>query len=136
MSSQQLPLTVQDDIQAKTRQPKQGISTYFNPRRIRLWILLVCVFMSTVALMKYNNRYSQKAKKILKEYKLKPFKIVEVDKRDDDYEIKMALKDISDRETFPNIFINGQTLGGSDNLEELHNRGELERILADNHLLI
>jgi hypothetical protein len=28
-----------------------------------------------------DNRYSQKAKKILKEYKLKPFKIVEVDLR-------------------------------------------------------
>jgi hypothetical protein len=57
MSSQQLPLTVQDDIQAKTKQPKQGISTYFNPRRIRLWILLACVFMSTVALMKYSGNY-------------------------------------------------------------------------------
>ena len=57
MSSQQLPLTVQDDIQVKTRQTKERISTYFNPRRIRLWILLACVFMSTVALMKYSGTF-------------------------------------------------------------------------------
>jgi glutaredoxin len=55
---------------------------------------------------------------------------------DDDYQVKMALKEISGRETFPNIFLNGQTLGGSDDLEELHKTGQLTALLDENQLLV
>jgi glutaredoxin len=48
----------------------------------------------------------------------------------------MVLKEISGRETFPNIFLNGQTLGGSDDLEELHESGQLAALLNENQLLI
>ncbi|RCH98737.1 hypothetical protein CU098_001506, partial [Rhizopus stolonifer] len=81
------------------------------------------------------DRYSQRAKKILKTYQLKPFKIVEVDLRDDDYQVKMTLKEISGRETFPNIFIQGKTIGGCDDLERLHETGELKNVFMENHLL-
>ncbi|EIE83925.1 hypothetical protein RO3G_08630 [Rhizopus delemar RA 99-880] len=139
-NNNQLPLTVQDDIEAKERySSKQRASNYCNSRRIRLWTLLFCAFLSTFALLKYSgidyNKYSQRAKKILKSYNLKPFKVVEVDLREDDDEVKMALKEISNRDTFPNIFINGQTIGGCDDLEKLHEAGELKALLFNSHLL-
>ncbi|CAO3689685.1 unnamed protein product [Rhizopus stolonifer] len=166
--SNTLPLTVQDDIEAKERYSNKQ-RTYCSSRRLRLWTLLICVFLSTAALIKYSGidykayspvmvtedqellndieqhplivysktycPYSQRAKKILKTYQLKPFKIVEVDLRDDDYQVKMALKEISDRETFPNIFIQGKTIGGCDDLERLHETGELKNVFMENHLL-
>lgn len=48
----------------------------------------------------------------------------------------MVLKEISARETFPNIFLNGKTLGGSDDLEELHETGKLEILLNQHQLLV
>lgn len=54
---------------------------------------------------------------------------------DDDYQVKMTLKEISGRETFPNIFLNGITLGGSDDLESLHESGQLLLLLKENQLL-
>lgn len=58
-----------------------------------------------------------------------------INKPDDDYQVKMVLKEISGRETFPNIFLNGKSIGGSDTLEELHETGELKTLLQDHHLL-
>jgi glutaredoxin len=55
---------------------------------------------------------------------------------DDDYQVKMVLKEISGRETFPNIFLNGKSIGGSDNLEELHETGQLQLLLTENQLLL
>lgn len=62
-NNNQLPLTVQDDIEAKERySSKQRASNYCNSRRIRLWTLLFCAFLSTFALLKYSgidyNKYS------------------------------------------------------------------------------
>lgn len=43
----------------------------------------------------------------------------------------MVLKEISARDTFPNIFLHGKTLGGSDDLELLHESGKLKKLLKD-----
>ncbi|KAI8636350.1 thioredoxin-like protein [Parasitella parasitica] len=81
--------------------------------------------------------YSKKAKRILSSYNLKePLEVVEVDLRDDDYQVKMALNEISGRATFPNIFLNGQTIGGADDLEELHESGQLASLLRKSQLLL
>ncbi|KAI9255500.1 thioredoxin-like protein [Sporodiniella umbellata] len=178
-----LPLTIQDDIEAKEKLVhKQRVNC--SSRRFRLWFLLIFVFVFSVGLVKYsgfnynratsialtenqiikNNQktpqlllreeliqdttdhplvvysktycpYSQKAKKILKSYGLKPFKVVEVDLRKDDYEVKMALQEISGRATFPNIFLQGKTIGGCDDLEILHESGRLRNMLMQANLL-
>ncbi|KAI9338891.1 thioredoxin-like protein [Pilaira anomala] len=76
--------------------------------------------------------YSLKAKRILGTYQFSsPLKVIEVDLRDDDYQVKMVLKEISARDTFPNIFLLGKTLGGSDDLELLHETGKLKKLLKD-----
>lgn len=81
--------------------------------------------------------FSKKAKRILGLYNLKnELQVVEVDLREDGYDVKMILKQISGRDTFPNTFLNGQTLGGSDDLERLHETGQLQALLNENQLLL
>ncbi|KAG2221812.1 hypothetical protein INT45_013308 [Circinella minor] len=80
--------------------------------------------------------YSRKAKEILNEYPLKiPFYVVEVDLRDDAMEIKKLLGEHTQLDTFPNIFINGGSIGGATELSRLDKSGRLEEILKENNLL-
>ena len=46
-------------------------------------------------------------------------------------EIRETLPDYSNWPTFPQIFVNGQLVGGCDIIHELRDSGELEKILAD-----
>ena len=48
-----------------------------------------------------------------------------------DPEIRAQLPRHSNWPTFPQLFIEGELLGGSDITVELHEQGELERIVAD-----
>ena len=45
-------------------------------------------------------------------------------------EIRQGIKDLTNWPTIPQIFINGQFIGGSDILMELHERGELADLVA------
>jgi monothiol glutaredoxin len=46
-------------------------------------------------------------------------------------EIRANLPRYSNWPTFPQLFINGELIGGCDIAMELHEKGELERMLAD-----
>jgi monothiol glutaredoxin len=46
-------------------------------------------------------------------------------------EIRSTLPDYSSWPTFPQVFINGELIGGCDIMHELRDSGELEKILAD-----
>ncbi len=46
-------------------------------------------------------------------------------------EIRANLPRYSNWPTFPQLYINGELIGGCDIAMELHERGELERMLAD-----
>ena len=50
----------------------------------------------------------------------------------DDELIRQGVKEYSDWPTFPQLFINGELIGGCDIMTELHNSGELTQILAKN----
>ncbi|KAI9476574.1 MAG: hypothetical protein EXX96DRAFT_486298 [Benjaminiella poitrasii] len=145
--SSSLPFTVQDDIEAKEKyaaQQRDKNTRQCSSSRIRLWTLVIIASITTLFLVTYFDllpvkyeEFSKKAKKILSSYNLKQaLEVIEVDLRDDDYQVKMVLKEISDRETFPNIFLNGESLGGSDDLERLHKTGQLTELLNKNQLLI
>ncbi|ORX64641.1 thioredoxin-like protein, partial [Linderina pennispora] len=43
--------------------------------------------------------------------------------------VKAALLSVSGRNTFPNIFVDGKSIGGSDELYDQHAKGELEELL-------
>jgi len=75
--------------------------------------------------------YSKKAKALLAQYNLSPpVKIVEVDLRSDADAIKTVLTRLTNHSTFPNVFIAEKSLGGSDDLERLHESGELTKLLT------
>ena len=57
-----------------------------------------------------------------------PFKGIDILSRP---EIRETLPEYSHWPTFPQIFINGQLIGGCDIMHELRDSGELEKILAD-----
>ena len=46
-----------------------------------------------------------------------------------DYEIRQGIKEYSNWPTIPQVYINGQFIGGSDILIELYNKGELEQLV-------
>ncbi len=49
----------------------------------------------------------------------------------EDPEIRANLPRYSDWPTFPQLFINGELIGGCDIVVELHESGELARLIAD-----
>ncbi|NMG07622.1 Grx4 family monothiol glutaredoxin [Brasilonema sp. UFV-L1] len=47
----------------------------------------------------------------------------------DDYEIRQGIKDYSNWPTIPQVYINGEFVGGSDVLIELYQKGELQQMV-------
>ena len=47
----------------------------------------------------------------------------------DDENIRQGVKEYSDWPTFPQLYVNGELVGGCDIMTELHESGELEKIL-------
>ncbi|KIK46706.1 hypothetical protein CY34DRAFT_42285, partial [Suillus luteus UH-Slu-Lm8-n1] len=82
-------------------------------------------------------RFSTKAKKLLETYNLSPPpKIIEVDLRDDWDFIKLILTRLTEHSTFPNIILNGQELGGSDDLHTLRAQGKLKKMFENAGMMV
>lgn len=47
-----------------------------------------------------------------------------------DPEIRQGIKEFSSWPTIPQLYVNGQFVGGSDILTELYQKGELQKLLA------
>lgn len=47
----------------------------------------------------------------------------------EDYEIRQGIKDYSNWPTIPQVYINGQFIGGSDVLIELYQKGDLQQLV-------
>jgi monothiol glutaredoxin len=58
----------------------------------------------------------------------KPFSFVDILSNP---QIRANLPDYSDWPTFPQLFVNGELVGGSDILSELHESGELQKIIDE-----
>ena len=71
--------------------------------------------------------YCVKAKKLL-EIKKQQFKEIDIT-HDPDEAVKLVEK-AGGRRTVPQIFINGQHVGGCDDLYALNEKGDLDRLLA------
>ncbi|MBD2328957.1 Grx4 family monothiol glutaredoxin [Alkalinema sp. FACHB-956] len=46
-----------------------------------------------------------------------------------DYEIRQGIKDYSNWPTIPQVYINGEFIGGSDIMIELYQKGELQQMV-------
>ncbi|KND04306.1 glutaredoxin [Spizellomyces punctatus DAOM BR117] len=73
--------------------------------------------------------YCTKAKRLL-DFLNVEYESFELDERLDGQAIQNYLKEKTRQRTVPNIFINGQHLGGSDKLHEAHASGKLQLLLA------
>jgi monothiol glutaredoxin len=49
----------------------------------------------------------------------------------EDPELREALKRYSNWPTFPQLYVNGELVGGSDILTEMYQKGELQQLLAE-----
>lgn len=47
----------------------------------------------------------------------------------DDYEIRQGIKEYSNWPTIPQVYINGEFIGGSDIMIELYQKGELQQLV-------
>ncbi|KDQ57426.1 hypothetical protein JAAARDRAFT_35144 [Jaapia argillacea MUCL 33604] len=81
--------------------------------------------------------YSKRGKALLETYSLSPSpKIIELDLRTDSHVIKQILTRTTGRSTVPNILLTGRdqkdmSIGGSDDIHQLHERGELRGIFEE-----
>ncbi|KAK7406750.1 hypothetical protein VNO78_08381 [Psophocarpus tetragonolobus] len=73
--------------------------------------------------------YCLSAKRMLAELNENPF-VVELDLRDDGYQIQSVLLDLIGRRTVPQVFVNGKHIGGSDDLKDAIQSGELQKLLS------
>ncbi|KHN36074.1 Glutaredoxin-C3 [Glycine soja] len=73
--------------------------------------------------------YCLRAKRLLAELNEKPF-VVELDLRDDGFQIQSVLLDLIGRRTVPQVFVNGKHIGGSDDLSAAVQSGELQKLLS------
>ncbi|KAL3527163.1 hypothetical protein ACH5RR_011819 [Cinchona calisaya] len=73
--------------------------------------------------------YSLRAKRIFSELREKPF-VVELDLRDDGYQIQNVLLDLVGRRTVPQVFVNGKHVGGCDDLQVAVKNGQLQNLLS------
>ena len=69
--------------------------------------------------------FSAKSVSILQSYKI-PFAAKNIL---EDPELRQGIKDFTEWPTIPQIFINGEFIGGCDIITELHQNGELKKLL-------
>lgn len=70
-----------------------------------------------------------RAKRIFRDLKETPY-VVELDLREDGREIQSVLLDLVGRHTVPQVFVNGQHVGGSDDTANALSNGQLQKLLG------
>lgn len=84
-----------------------------------------------VFLLLLQGPYCTKAKKVLEKYKLKDYKIIEIDKIPDGDNYISILGKMTGADTVPRVFIGGECIGGGDDTERLDKKGDLEKKLKE-----
>jgi len=71
--------------------------------------------------------YSKYVVEVLKFYNVSEYKSVDILK---DEAVRRLVKEYSDWPTFPQLFINGELLGGCDIVTEMHKKGTMKEALS------
>eukprot|EP01098_Paradermamoeba_levis_P010153 TRINITY_DN4256_c0_g1_i1.p2 TRINITY_DN4256_c0_g1~~TRINITY_DN4256_c0_g1_i1.p2 ORF type:complete len:102 (-),score=31.76 TRINITY_DN4256_c0_g1_i1:185-490(-) len=72
--------------------------------------------------------YCVKVKSLFSNLNVK-YAAIEVDHHPQSEEISQALKEMTGQRTFPNVFIKEKHIGGCDATHELHEKGQLKKLL-------
>ncbi|KAI0709564.1 thioredoxin-like protein [Cerioporus squamosus] len=81
--------------------------------------------------------YSRSAKTLLASYEIEPApKIVELNVRSDGPQVQAILARLTGRSTVPNILLKGSSIGGSDDIHQMHDEHRLKRLLEEGGLTI
>ncbi|KAK9887813.1 hypothetical protein WA026_000128 [Henosepilachna vigintioctopunctata] len=70
--------------------------------------------------------YCKMAKKVFDDMK-KPYKAIELDRREDGDIIQCILGKMTGARTVPRVFVNGECLGGGSDVKELYKKGKLQK---------
>ncbi|CAM0150999.1 unnamed protein product [Urochloa decumbens] len=106
------------ELAAATRSPSAFVQNAIYSNRITIFSKTYCP-------------YSMRAKRIFRDLKEDPY-IVELDLREDGRDIQSVLLDLVGRHTVPQVFVNGQHIGGSDDTVNALSNGQLEKLLGKN----
>ncbi|CAN6232661.1 unnamed protein product [Urochloa humidicola] len=106
------------ELAAATRSPSAFVQNAIYSNRITIFSKTYCP-------------YSMRAKRIFRDLKEDPY-IVELDLREDGRNIQSVLLDLVGRHTVPQVFVNGQHIGGSDDTVNALSNGQLEKLLGKN----
>lgn len=74
--------------------------------------------------------YCSKTKSTLQGLNVPNVGILELDTESNGSDIQAYLKDKTGQNSVPNVFINGKHIGGNSDLQELHSKGELQKLIA------
>lgn len=100
-----------------TPEQKERIDNLVNQNKI-------VVFMKGTKLMPQCG-FSNNVVQILNTLGV-PFQTVDVL---EDYEVRQGIKEYSNWPTIPQVYVNGQFVGGSDILIEMYQKGELQQMV-------
>jgi len=82
-----------------------------------------------VAFVRVGCPFCEKAKAALKEVDAQ-YLLVEVDRREDGPFIRKVLEKMTGRSTVPNVFIDGKSIGGGDETQQLLQSGKLKEMVS------
>ncbi|RPD78693.1 glutaredoxin [Lentinus tigrinus ALCF2SS1-7] len=81
--------------------------------------------------------YSQRAKTLLASYEIEPApKIIELNVRSDGPQVQAILARLTGRNTVPNILLKGSSIGGSDDIHQMHEAHKLKRLFEEGGLTV
>ncbi|XP_063386495.1 uncharacterized protein LOC134672485 [Cydia fagiglandana] len=99
-----------------------------NSTEIQLFIKDTISKEKVVVFSKSYCPYCTMAKEVFNKVK-QPFQVIELDQREDGADIQGNLASITGIRTVPQVFINGNCVGGGSDVKALHESGKLESML-------
>ncbi|KAJ1664262.1 hypothetical protein IW140_001029 [Coemansia sp. RSA 1813] len=123
----------------KPSQKDDSVPKEYTPSAVDIKVRRLIKDNRVMVFSKTYCPYSKRAKALLAEYHNErglEFSVLEADLEPDSMAVKAALGRESSRLTFPNIFVDGHSIGGSDELLQKHQNGELVAMLKDRGLIV
>eukprot|EP01006_Ploeotia_vitrea_P048737 TRINITY_DN67268_c7_g1_i1.p1 TRINITY_DN67268_c7_g1~~TRINITY_DN67268_c7_g1_i1.p1 ORF type:complete len:361 (+),score=188.28 TRINITY_DN67268_c7_g1_i1:156-1085(+) len=125
-ASQQLTSQQQPNQQAQQRKPKELSEEELNARLARLVNAAPVMLFMKGTPDAPRCKFSRRMIELLKEAQVAPFGYFDIFT---DHQVRQGLKKFSNWPTYPQLYVNGKLVGGLDVVKELHEDGELVKLV-------